>query len=187
MSASREAVAAAARRNLFARAFKAPTQLPEGLDAAAFAAHVEALIAARTLNLLGLARRAGDVEIGIDACLASLRRGAVGAAFTAREAGADGAAKMTRAAGEAGATRVIGFDGGQISAALGLNGVRHCAVRRGPATTRIIAEARRLNGFRPTTEPPAGSSAGEPACRQDAPDVVSRDDGGGRNGGPSPV
>ena len=68
VAADRASVEAAARKNLFARSAKAPLKAPAGL-----ADQVAALLRARLLNALGLARRAGDLTSGFEKVTSAIR------------------------------------------------------------------------------------------------------------------
>ncbi len=145
----RARLVAAVSKGHFSRALKATARTPDGLDADGFADFVEDLLATRTLSALGLARRAGEVVIGLDAVLPALRSRRIAAAIAACDAGADGLGKARRAAAGAGVPLIEAFSSTVMSGALGLNGVKHVGLRSGPSAARLIADAGRLAGFRP--------------------------------------
>ncbi|MCA8889701.1 MAG: RNA-binding protein, partial [Parvularculaceae bacterium] len=139
VSANRAALTTAIKKNLFARAFRAHAVAPAELPAA-----VEAGLKRRALDAIGLARRAGQAAAGYDQVRDCLAGGAM-VLITASDAAEDGASKLKRAAGQAEVFRL--FTVAELSAALGRDGVRHVALKRGPAAKRFTAEARRLAGF----------------------------------------
>ena len=68
VTADRALVDKAVKKRLFNRAFEQPVEAPDDL-----ADQFEALLKARVLNLLGLARRAGRLELGSDAVRLALQ------------------------------------------------------------------------------------------------------------------
>lgn len=141
VSANRAAVETAKTRRAFARAFKKGVSVPEDL-----ADRVEAGLAKAALSALGLARKAGEAALGFEKVRAALKSGGVAALVCASDAGEDGRAKLARLA--KGAALVDLFAGSELSAAFGRDGVVHAALARGPAASRFLREARRLEGFR---------------------------------------
>lgn len=141
VAARAEDVAAAVKRNAFARAFKSPAVAPAELPAS-----VEAGLARRALDAIGLARRTGDAVSGFEKVRGALREGKVGLLLTAREAGADGREKIVRLAKDIAHFDIFSSD--ELSRALGFDGAVHVAVRKGPAATRVLRETTRLLGFR---------------------------------------
>ena len=75
LSARRDIVAAAVAKRLFARAARAPVVVEDGLGD-----RVEALLAARCGDLLGLARRAGQAVVGFEKTRTLAAAGARGGA-----------------------------------------------------------------------------------------------------------
>lgn len=141
IGADRNAVARAVKKNLFARAAKTAVTVETDL-----ADQVERLLARRCLDLLGLARRAGQVATGFEAVREALGAGRVKILMTAGDAAAGGAAKLRPGAGAA--LVVDLFTVGELSLALGRENVVHAAVNRGPLADRFAAEVIRLAGFR---------------------------------------
>lgn len=149
VSASREAVTAAARKNLFARAAR---QQVRPLDALADV--VEARITRQCVDLLGLSRRTGAAVIGFEEVRAWLRahagRSSRGLLVTAVDGAADGRAKVSalaaKAAPEIGRIEVL--TGAELGRAWGREWVVHGAVKPSRLATRIAGTAQRLAGFR---------------------------------------
>jgi len=145
--ADRDALAAAMRKNAFARSFGRPVTAPDDL-----AIRVEAGLAAASLSALGLARRVGDAAVGFEQAARMVRSGKAQALISAADAGADGKRKLKALAP---ALAFFGFfDGRALSAALGREGVAHVALKKGAAAMRFMREARRLEGFRAAAGPP---------------------------------
>ena len=180
VGASRSAVETAAAKGAFARSFKTGVRAPDDL-----ADRVEAGLAKAALSALGLARKSGDAVLGFEKVRASLKSDDIGALVCAAEAGEDGRAKLARLAarGERGAALIDLFSGSELSAALGRDGVVHVAVKRGPASARLLREARRLEGFRdgavrfeadPDVKNSGGKDVGETAPHEAAPGAAAR-------------
>lgn len=145
--ARRDAVVKAASKGLFARAFKKPARLPEGMTPEAFAGVVEKGLEKRALDAFGLARRAGKAALGFDQAAAALKGKDAAAALIASDAGADGAEKIARLAGARPVVRA--FTAGAQSQAAGGGNVTYAALLAGPEAARFLREAGRLSGFRP--------------------------------------
>ncbi|MEX2647766.1 MAG: DUF448 domain-containing protein [Alphaproteobacteria bacterium] len=141
VAARREAAARAATRNLFARGLGASATVGEDL-----AGRVEALLARHALGLVGLARRAGALAVGLEAVRALLAKGEAGLVLFA----ADGApASRARIEAMAGATPVVAlFSALELGRAVGRESAVNIAVRRGGMARRIGEESGRLAGFR---------------------------------------
>ncbi len=145
--AEREAIAAAVKKGLFARAARTSVGADAGL-----AARCEARLAERMLALLGLARRAGEMVLGFDSVEKALRDANPPPLIVeAAEAAPDGRRKLQAAArAKAHVPFVIGQLGNaELSLALGKANVVHAALKSGRIAERLIFEAERLNGFRP--------------------------------------
>lgn len=144
IGARRELVETACRRRLFARALGAAVVPPDLAD------RVERLLARHCLELLGLARRAGQLLAGFETARAALACGDAAVLIEARDASPDGRAKMLRlAAAVAPELPVVAlFDVAELAQALGYGNPVHLALRRGALATRFVEAARRLAGFR---------------------------------------
>ena len=141
IAARREAVERARAKGAFQRGLGAAVKADGDI-----AGRVEALLAARVLDMLGLARRAGAVGVGFEAVRALAGKGAAAIVFAAR----DGApASLAKLAGMAGPLPVVSlFDALELGQALGCERVVQVAVKRGGAAKRLAVEAARLAGFR---------------------------------------
>lgn len=141
LTARRDIVAAAAAKRLFARAARAPVAVEAGLEDG-----IEALLARRCVELLGLARRAGLAVAGFVKVKAALSKGEVAALVEATDGAADGREKLGRPG--AGVAVVTALTAAELGAAFGRDRAVHVALRAGRLSDLVIAEARRLAGFR---------------------------------------
>lgn len=146
VEATRAAVDAAVAKGLFARAAKRPVRPPADL-----ADTIEAVLAARCLAQLGLARRAGAIAIGFDQVHALLKSARPSYMVEAANGAADGRGKLVRLARAAwGHVPIAGaFTAQELGGALGRDAVTHAALGEGPAARRFATDFARLSGFRP--------------------------------------
>src|SRR6185437_1729521 len=133
LTARRDIVAEAVKKRLFARAAKAPVV-------------VEARLARRCGELLGLARRSGAVLAGFVKVRAGLAKGEVAVLVEALDAAEDGRGKLGGAA--RGLPIVSCLDARETGAAIGREHAVHVALKPGRLAELFLAEARRLAGFR---------------------------------------
>jgi predicted RNA-binding protein YlxR (DUF448 family) len=146
LTASRDIVERACRKGQFARAQRGPAAAPDDL-----ADLVEHLLARRCIELIGLARRAGQVTAGFDQVAETLRAGRAGLLIEAAEAAPGGAGKL-RALGT-GLPLVTVLTGDELGQAVGRERMVHLAVAPGRLAGRIAEEAARLAGFRSAAAP----------------------------------
>ena len=145
VTADRALVDKAVKKRLFNRAFEQPVEAPDDL-----ADQFEALLKARVLNLLGLARRAGRLELGSDAVRLALQS-EPGPAWRleASDAAPDGRKKLDHLAKaiESDAPVLGCYDADALSRALGVGNAVHGALAQGPEAAGISALASKLAGF----------------------------------------
>ncbi len=141
LTARRDIVSQAVAKRLFARAAKAPVTVEAGLED-----RIEALLARRCAELLGLARRAGLVEAGFVKVRAALLKREAAVLIAAIDGAEDGRAKLGALA--SGLAVVSCLSAEELGAALGREQVVHAALRPGRLADLFLAEARRLQGFR---------------------------------------
>ncbi len=146
IAADRAVLEEAVRRNAFARGLKSQVRVPEGLvDQVA-----EGLLR-RCQNLLGLAKRAGQVVLGFDQVRAALRAGPPGWLIEASDGATDGREKvyfLARALYEE--VRVAGaLTSAELGMAFGRERVVHSLLRPGPLAEAWTTAYGRLTGFRP--------------------------------------
>lgn len=155
LSPRRDMIDKARTRNLFARAAKSAVHVPEDL-----AALVERLLDSRCLELISLAKRAGQLVAGHDKVRSWLAAGKAGLLIQAVDAAEDGRGKL-RALGQAakpGLPVLELFDAEQLGRTLGRPASVHIAVAPGGFADRIVAEATRLAGVRQgEVEAPGGT------------------------------
>ncbi len=131
----------ACRRNLFARAARAPVGVPGDL-----AEQVARALRRRCLDLIGLARRAGLVTAGYQKVRSHLIAGRAAVLVQARDAALGGREKLAalaRASGLVGPA-VEMFDAEELGRVLGRDSAVHVVLAPGGLTDRFIAEAARL-------------------------------------------
>jgi hypothetical protein len=146
VAASREAVATAARKGLFARAAKAKLSAAPDL-----ADQVEALLRARLLSALGLARKAGDLTFGYEKVLAAIESGKAAWLVEATDGSEEGRRKLMAATRRAAhVPRVLAlFNSEELGLALGARNVIHTAFLAGRGAQRWTVDVERLAGFHP--------------------------------------
>lgn len=141
LTADRELVAKAVKKRLFSRGFRQPVETPDDL-----ADRLEALLAYRLIEAVGLARKAGLAVTGFEKARARLRRGPAGALFAASDGAQDGRAKLSALRGATPMAQAL--TSGELGAAFGRETAVHAVLEPGGATDRALREARRLDGFR---------------------------------------
>jgi predicted RNA-binding protein YlxR (DUF448 family) len=147
LTARRDIVAAAAAKNLFAKAARTPVEV--GAD---LADRVEALLARRVMELIGLARRAGLAAAGFETVRATLAAGRAAIVLAASDAAPDGRRRLRALSADV--PVVDQLSAAELGAALGREHAVHGAIARGRLAGLILREAGRLAGFR---APSAGS------------------------------
>jgi hypothetical protein len=154
LKADRALVDKAVAKKLFSRAFKTQAAAPADL-----ADRLEALLAGRLINVIGLARKAGQAVTGFEKVRARLKDGTAGVLIQASDGAADGKAKLNRLAdglsdGDAERVpRIEILDSTELGLAFGRDFAIHAALDRGGFADRAIGEAARLSGLRPTDAP----------------------------------
>jgi uncharacterized protein len=147
LTAAHDAVADAAKRNLFARALKAPATVPDGL-----AAQIDRLLAEAALSALSLANKAGEAVFGHAKVEQAIAKGRVLALLHAREAAEDGCRKLDgkarfmREGSQIPSNRALSVD--ELSLASGRPNVIHAALIQGGAARNVLAAALRLERYR---------------------------------------
>lgn len=141
---SRECIDRAIRKKSFVRAAKGAVKAESVL-----ADQAADLISRRCLNLLGLARRAGQITFGFEKVKA-IRGRPFAALIEARDGSSDGRDKILDSfSARASNAPIIGcFTGSELGLALGRDYVVHAALEIGVLAQRFLGEVRRLGGFR---------------------------------------
>jgi predicted RNA-binding protein YlxR (DUF448 family) len=141
VSAESAAIDRAVKDKGFARAARRAVMVPDDL-----ATSVEALLARRLSDLIGLARRAGAVVAGFEKVRATLKTGAAHLLIAARDGAADGRGKVRMLAPNL--AIMTALDANELGAALGRDTVVHAVVTNAAFARRIGTEGRRLAGLR---------------------------------------
>ena len=143
VGAERSRIDEAVRRNLFARAFQRRVDVTPDL-----AGRVEALVAKRVVELVGLARRAGRAVHGRDRCLETLDAGVAGLLILADDAGSE-TRRLERAAAARGVATGTGPGKTALGIPFGVDSAAYVAVWAGSLCDRIGRDLQRLAGLRP--------------------------------------
>jgi hypothetical protein len=153
LTARREVVALAVKKRAFARAARRDIGIPADL-----ADRVEALLALRCRDAIGLARRAGLAVAGFEKVAQALKAGGTGALLCAVDAAANGREKIAALARAQGVdSEIIAvLNAAELGAAFGRDHIVHVALGRGALAERLRTDAHRLGGFRAIPATPVG-------------------------------
>lgn len=154
VSSTREALDRAGGKGLFARAAKQPVKVPEGL-----ADLVESLLARRVVDMLSLARKAGDAVTGYEKVKDWLVKGSAKVLIQANDGSERGKSKLRAPDGEN--SLISCLSAGEIGLAFGRERAIHAALGAGGLTTRVVEEAARLAGLRQNSSPQDGGEIAE--------------------------
>jgi predicted RNA-binding protein YlxR (DUF448 family) len=145
LSPRREVMVKACARNLFARAAKAPLRVPDDL-----LERVDGLLVRRCLDLIGLAKRAGEAVSGYEKVASLLASGRAAMLLAAVDAAAEGRRKL-RALARAespGVPVVELFTAEELGRALGHDARVHVAVASDGFAVRLAKDIARLASLR---------------------------------------
>jgi uncharacterized protein len=149
VTATRQSLADAVKRKVFARGFKRDVRIERDLVDA-----TECLLERAALDALAMAHKAGKVAIGFGKVEAALAREPVVGLIHAAAASADGSRKLNAAAQRrfgpetAGLARVETLTSAQLDLAFGRSNVIHAALLAGPESETFLARLARLERFR---------------------------------------
>ncbi len=141
VSADAEALRRAADRGLFARAAKRAARADPEL-----VVRVEELLAKRVVDLIAMARKAGQAVTGFEKTRAALVSGDAAVLIQAADGSARERARLRPPPGEN--NLIACLTGRELGLAFGRDNVIHAAVLAGGLVDRIRNEALRLTGFR---------------------------------------
>ncbi len=141
LSPDRDSVKRARARKLFERAARRKLQIEDDLDD-----RIETLLASRCIELIGLARRAGQAVAGFEKVHAVLRKKRGALLLAARDGAQDGRDKLRAAAPDLPLLESLEAD--ELGRAFGRDRTVHAVLSRGTLATKLLTEARRLGGFR---------------------------------------
>ena len=147
ISLGQNQVAAAQKKNAFAKSLKAKVAVPQDL-----AALTRLRLEQRFVGALQMARKAGQIVTGATKVKAAIEAGEAVALLTATDAADDGREKMLGTLRGAQKAGVVGGDvphfellgGEQMRLALGAENVIHAALTKGAAAQSAVARAERL-------------------------------------------
>ena len=145
LTPARDIVKTAVTKRLFARAAKQDVVVDADLDD-----RVEALLVRRSIERLGLARRAGQVVAGFTQVEKAVRDGGVAVLVEASDGSADGRGKLTRLA--RGLPVTDHLTAAELGQAFAREHVVHAALLKGRLAESFVAEQARLAGFRDTAK-----------------------------------
>lgn len=158
VSATRVALDKAVQKGHFARAARAPVRAPADL-----ADRIESGLAARLVELIALARKAGAAVAGLEKTKAALVSGDAALLVQAADGSVRGRAALRPPEGDE--TLVSCLSAHEMGLAFARDSVIHAAVLTGGLAERIRDEARRLAGLRGGDQ--TGKGFGAPSA--DAP------------------
>ncbi len=142
LSAERDVVKTAIAKRNFAKAARAKVEVANDLDE-----RVEALLVRKGLEIIGLARRAGQLIVGFEKVRSWLKgNNEAGLLLAARDGAPDGRKKIRALAPEVPIVDL--FDAEELGPALGREQTVHGVIAQGKLADRLIAETQRLSGFR---------------------------------------
>ncbi len=141
VSADRALIETAAKKGLFARAARQPVKVPDGLADLA-----EGLLAQRVVDLLSLARKAGDAVMGYEKVKDWLTKGTAATLIQASDGSERGKTKLHPPERDGGFVGVL--TAGEMGLAFGRERAIHAALAAGGLRTRVVEEAARLTGLR---------------------------------------
>jgi predicted RNA-binding protein YlxR (DUF448 family) len=145
LSAERAAIKTACARNLFHRAARRPVRVDDKVDD-----RVEALLARQCIDLLGLARRAGQAVCGYEKARGWLRGGQAVLLLAACDGAADGREKLRRIARDLPIVSVL--HAAELGIVFDRERAVHVAVAPGGLAEKLARTAKRLSGFRQVPE-----------------------------------
>ena len=141
VSADRALIEKAAKKGLFARAARQPAKVPDGL-----ADLVEVLLAQRVVDLLSMARKAGEAVTGYEKVKDWLAKGQAATLIQASDGSERGKTKLHPPDGAGGFIGVL--TAGEMGLSFGRERAIHAALAAGGLRTRVVVEAARLAGLR---------------------------------------
>jgi uncharacterized protein len=155
VAADRDLIDKAAKKGLFARAARQPVKVPEGLSDL-----VEQLLLQRVVELLSMARKAGDAVMGYEKVKDWLAKGQAATLIQASDGSERGKTKLHAPEGKGGFIGVL--TAGEMGLSFGRERAIHAALAAGGLRTRVVLEAARLAGLRSQA---AGQDGGSTAMK----------------------
>ena len=140
VSVSRKNLHKAIDANLFAKALKHKIKPVDGLEDM-----VEQILRHQALQAISLARKAGDLLMGMDKVSEALKKGKVAFLLEATDAGADGAEKILRLAGDLKIYRLFATE--ELDTALNKINTVHVAFLKGDMSGKVSNEFEKFAYF----------------------------------------
>ena len=140
LSARRDVVNTAVAKGTFSKAARRKIEVPADL-----ADRLEALLRRRCLDILGLARRAGQVVSGYDKVRTELKAGRGAVILAASDGAEDGVSKIGALAPDLPVVRVLSAL--ELGAAFGRDHTVHGVLTRGRLAALLLTESARLAGI----------------------------------------
>jgi predicted RNA-binding protein YlxR (DUF448 family) len=138
LSPSRDMVHTAGAKGLFSKSARCKLHAPDDL-----AQRVEAQLKRRCLDMLGLARRAGQAVAGFEKVKATLAAGQAALLLEASDGAEDGRRKLLGAAREKTPKMIVLFAAEDLGQAMGRETAVHVAVAPGGLAERLVRESAR--------------------------------------------
>ena len=155
VTADRELIDKAVKKNLFSRAARQPVKVPDGLSEL-----VERLVTQRVIDMLSLARKAGDAVMGYEKVKDWLVKGKAATLIQASDGSERGKTKLHAPDGKYGFIGVL--TAGELGLSFGRERAIHAALAAGGLRTRVVEEAAKLAGLRGQT---GGQDGGDTAMK----------------------
>lgn len=141
VAAERAALETAVKKNLFSRSAKRPVEVPEGL-----VAEVEAALVRHAIELVSMARKAGQAVAGFEKVKDWLDKGEAAILLQASDGSERGKSKLRPPGGRGSFFGV--FSASELGLAFGREHVIHAALAAGGLSDRFRDDAVRLSGVR---------------------------------------
>ncbi|MDO8881463.1 RNA-binding protein [Pseudotabrizicola sp.] len=141
VSADRDALAKAVKKNLFSRAARQPVKVPDDLPDM-----VERLLVQRVIDLISLGRKAGDAICGYEKVKEWLIKGQARTLIQASDGSERGKDKLRPPNGRE--TLISCLTAGEMGLAFSRERAIHAALAAGGLNNRVVEEAARLVGLR---------------------------------------
>ncbi|MHA6264320.1 RNA-binding protein [Arenibacterium sp. CAU 1754] len=140
VTSTRSAIDKAVAKKLFARGFKQPVKVPEGLTD-----EVEKQLARRVIDLISMARKSGNAVAGYEKVKDWLAKEEAEVLIQAVDGSGRGKSKLSTPH----YGRYIGWlTADELGLAFGRQTVIHAALASGGLSVRVVEEAQRLHGMR---------------------------------------
>ncbi len=158
VSARREDLELAIKKNAFSRAAKAQAKIPDGLLDL-----TEALLLKKVIDLISMARKGGIAYCGFDKVRSALMSGGVVVLLQAQDGSEPQKRKLRPPSGKN--SYISCLKAAELGLAFGREHVIHAALAPGGLTKKIRSEVARLSAVRGEDAKTEANTAGEPAVK----------------------